>query len=83
MTPAAIPVLLIYGGVVRSSADAPAAPRRVWLLAAGYFTTWAAFSVGATVLQRLLSAVAIVTPMMEVTTASPPAPCWRWPVPIS
>jgi len=66
MTPAAIPVLLIYGGVVRSSADAPAAPRRVWLLAAGYFTTWAAFSVGATVLQRLLSAVAIVTPMMEV-----------------
>ena len=66
MTPAAIPVLLIYGGVVRSSADAPAAPRRVWLLAAGYFTAWGAFSAGATVLQRLLSSIAIVTPMMEV-----------------
>ncbi len=66
MAPAAAPVLLLYAGVVRSSAHASHVRRRVWTLAAGYLTVWLAFSVVATMLQRLLTQTAILTPMMEL-----------------
>jgi predicted metal-binding membrane protein len=35
-------------------------------MAAGYLLTWAAFSVGATTLQRVLSRFLVLTPMMEM-----------------
>jgi predicted metal-binding membrane protein len=40
----------------------------VYVLAAGYVTVWAAFSVVATVLQRALTRWLLLTPMMEAAT---------------
>jgi predicted metal-binding membrane protein len=67
-------------GAPRRSADGARAgsPRRsatgtkagLFALVAGYLTMWAAFSVGATILQRLLAASLVLSPMMETTTAS-------------
>ena len=38
----------------------------VYAMAAGYLLVWAGFSVGATLLQRVLSALLLVSPMMKV-----------------
>lgn len=47
---------------------------RVSAMAGGYLTAWSAFSVGATLLQRLLSQRLLLTPMME--SARPSATAW-------
>jgi predicted metal-binding membrane protein len=67
MLPSASPMLLLYGGVARRSAQG-APGRRIYALAAGYLTAWMAFSLGVTALQRALSALLLVTPMMEVAS---------------
>ena len=66
MTPSASPTLLIYAAVMRRY-EGPRAALRVYPMAAGYLLVWAAFSIGAALLQRVLS-VSILSPMMEVTT---------------
>jgi predicted metal-binding membrane protein len=69
MLPSASPMLLLYGGVARRSAtDASAASRQIYALAAGYIVVWAAFSLGATALQRLLSTLLFLSSMMEITS---------------
>jgi predicted metal-binding membrane protein len=68
MLPSATPMLLFYGGALRKS-GAPDALRRVYAMAAGYLVVWSLFSVAATMLQRALSNMLLLTPMME--TASP------------
>jgi predicted metal-binding membrane protein len=67
MLPPAAPALLLYGAASRRQSGPPAG-YRVYVLALGYLSTWAIFSVGATALQRLLSRLVIVSPMMEVTS---------------
>ena len=64
MLPSAGPLILLYAGALRSR-EVEHAGRRIYALAAGYVLVWALFSIGATVLQRLLSAALILTPMME------------------
>ena len=64
MLPSAAPMLLLYGGVARRSAQATA-PRHIYALAAGYLTVWIAFSLAATALQRGLAALLLLSPMME------------------
>jgi predicted metal-binding membrane protein len=59
MLPSAAPMILLIGGT------------RAYFVALGYVLVWAAFSVGATVLQVLLLRLLVLTPMMEV--ASRPA----------
>jgi predicted metal-binding membrane protein len=66
MLPSASPMLLLYGAAVRKTGDGAA--RHVYALAAGYFAVWALFSVGAVVLQRLLSSLLLISPMMELTS---------------
>jgi predicted metal-binding membrane protein len=68
MLPSASPLLLLYGAIVRRSAEATAG-RQVYALAAGYLFVWSLFSLGATALQRGLAALLLVSPMMEVTSA--------------
>jgi predicted metal-binding membrane protein len=69
MLPSASPMLLMYGTAARrSGGQASGASRRIYALAAGYLVIWAAFSVGATALQRLLTAGLAVSPMMELTS---------------
>ena len=67
MLPSASPLLLLYGLVARRSTQVPAG-RHLYALAAGYFMVWAAFSLGATALQRLLAAFLLLSPMMEITS---------------
>jgi predicted metal-binding membrane protein len=68
MLPSASPMLLLYGTVARRSAVGAGGARQLYAFAAGYLVVWAAFSVGATALQRLLAALLVVSPMMEVTS---------------
>jgi len=68
MLPSASPMLLSYGGLARRSAtEASAASRLTYAFAAGYLVVWALFSIGATVLQRLLATLLFVSSMMVVT----------------
>ena len=68
MLPSASPLILLYGVAARRSAEQTAASQ-TYALAAGYLVVWAAFSLGATALQRLLARLLVVSPMMEVTSA--------------
>ena len=68
MLPSASPFILLYGVAARRSAQQTAATQ-TYALAAGYLVVWTAFSLGATVLQRLLARLLVVSPMMEVTSA--------------
>jgi predicted metal-binding membrane protein len=67
MLPSISPMLLTYGVVARRSAQRTAA-RQIYALAAGYLLVWAGFSAGATALQRVLAALLLVSPMMEVSS---------------
>jgi predicted metal-binding membrane protein len=68
MLPSASPMLLLYGSVARrSTTGGSAASRQIYAFAAGYVVVWVLFSVAATALQRLLAALLLVSPMMEVT----------------
>lgn len=66
MLPSAAPLILVYGAAVRRGGR-PDAGALVTVLALGYLSVWALFSVGATVLQRLLGELLVLSPMMEVT----------------
>jgi predicted metal-binding membrane protein len=61
MLPSAAPMIVLIGG------------GRGYLVALGYVSVWAVFSVGATALQWLLMRLMIVTPMMEMSGAVPSA----------
>jgi len=69
MLPTASPLVLLYGAIARRSAQVTAG-RQIYALTAGYLTVWTVFSFGATALQRGLTALLVVTPMMEVTNST-------------
>jgi predicted metal-binding membrane protein len=64
MLPSAAPLILLYGAAARRSSQATAR-HRTYALAAGYLVTWTAFSLGATILQRGLVSLLLLSPMME------------------
>jgi predicted metal-binding membrane protein len=68
MLPSAAPMLLLYAGAARGRSRGAHATFHVYAMAAGYVLVWVAFSVIATVLQRLLSSLLVLSPMMEVTS---------------
>jgi predicted metal-binding membrane protein len=68
MLPSAAPTFLLYAAATRNGPDADAGRWRVYAFAAGYVLIWCAFSVGATVLQRALAGMLLLTPMMEIAT---------------
>src|SRR5262249_41917662 len=68
MVPCASPLVLLYGAAARRSAQRTAT-RQTYALAAGYLIAWAAFSLGATVLQRALASLLLVSPMMEAVNS--------------
>ena len=69
MLPSASPLVLLYGVAARRSAQSTAG-RQIYALAAGYLVVWTVFSLGATVLQRALAALLLVSPMMEATSST-------------
>lgn len=68
MLPSAAPALLLYGAAARRRSGNGRSAWGVYAMAAGYLLVWAAFSVGATFLQRILSAFLVLSPMMEITS---------------
>jgi predicted metal-binding membrane protein len=67
MLPSASPLALLYAGALRTRGDARVG-RKTYAMAAGYVLVWALYSVAATVLQRVLSDLLVLTPMMEPAT---------------
>ena len=65
MLPTMTPALLLYAKVMRRRGDEAAAVARINLMASGYVLVWALFSVGATVLQRVLANTSVLSMMME------------------
>ena len=68
MLPSAAPILLLYAGAARRRAGGRHAAWHVYAMAAGYLLVWSAFSACATLLQRILSARLVLSPMMELTS---------------
>jgi predicted metal-binding membrane protein len=66
MLPSAAPALLIYAAVVRKSPVGARARAQVHAFGAGYLLVWTAFSLVATVLQRLLARWLLLSPMMDL-----------------
>ncbi len=68
MLPSAWPTLLLYGAVARRRGSEPGVTRQIYALAAGYLIVWSLFSVLATVVQRMLTSLLLLSPMMELTS---------------
>jgi predicted metal-binding membrane protein len=64
MLPSAAPAILLYGSLAKKHAERGSELPAVWIFAAGYLGAWAAFSVGAALLQGLLQHAALLDPMM-------------------
>ncbi len=67
MLPSATPLLLLYHKALRRRRASGGAAIRVYAMGAGYLAVWAIFSAGATGLQRMLSGMLILNPMMEMS----------------
>lgn len=65
MLPSATPAIFAYAGVIRRSPDGGRTPAHVCAFAGGYLLVWTAFSLAATVLQRLLARWLLLSPMMD------------------
>lgn len=66
MLPSAAPTILLYGASVRRVRRVPTVPA-IYALTGGYLVIWALFSVVATVAQRVLAELLLISPMMELT----------------
>ena len=64
MLPSAAPLVLLYAGALRAKGERRTL-RSIYAIAAGYLLVWALFSVGATLLQRILALTLVLTPMLE------------------
>lgn len=68
MLPSAAPIVLLYARAARQRSEPRRATGRICGLVGGYILIWALFSVGATILQRVLATWQLLTPMMEPST---------------
>jgi predicted metal-binding membrane protein len=68
MLPSASPALLLYAGAARHRSGDRRARWLVYAMAGGYLLVWTGFSVSATILQRTLSALLLLSPMMVLTS---------------
>jgi predicted metal-binding membrane protein len=67
MLPSASPLVLLYAGALRAGGDDGVAAK-TYALAAGYVLVWMLYSAAATMLQRVLLHLLVLTPMMEPAT---------------
>jgi predicted metal-binding membrane protein len=66
MLPSAAPALLLYAAVARKSEPTARVTVRVYAFGAGYLAIWTLFSASVTPLQRMLSELSLLSPMMEM-----------------
>ena len=65
MLPSAAPAFLLYASVIRRSPEGARTASHVYAFAGGYLLVWTAFSLAATMLQRLLADWLLLSPMMD------------------
>jgi predicted metal-binding membrane protein len=70
MLPSAAPLLMLYQGALRRRSPSTAMALPLYAMAGGYLLVWVGFSVGAVVLQRLLTQTLLLTPMMQMSGRS-------------
>lgn len=68
MLPSAAAAILTYGAIVRRISPQQPAARSIAMFVLGYLLTWTAFSLAATVLQWGLDHLALLSPMMVVSS---------------
>jgi len=68
MLPSAAPIVLLYARAARQKSEPGHATARIYGIVGGYVLVWALFSVGATILQRVLATSRLLTPMMAPAT---------------
>jgi predicted metal-binding membrane protein len=68
MLPSAWPMLTMYGALSRRQSPALQSLGHLYVFSAGYVVVWGLFSAGATVVQRLLAALLILSPMAVLTS---------------
>jgi predicted metal-binding membrane protein len=68
MLPSAWPMLVMYGALARQQASGGPRSSHLYVFSAGYVLVWALFSAGATIVQRLLAHLLLLSPMMELTS---------------
>ena len=66
MLPSAAPAVFLYAAVIRKSPEVRRTRVHVYAFAAGYLLSWTAFSLIATILQRILARYLLLTPMMVI-----------------
>jgi predicted metal-binding membrane protein len=71
MLPSAWPMLATYGALSRKQSSSRWQSTHQYLFSGGYVLVWALFSIAATILQRVLAELLLLSPMMEL--ASPRA----------
>ena len=64
MLPSAAPLVLLYAGALRAR-HADHVDRQVYAMVGGYVVVWTVFAVFATILQRTLASLLVLTPMMK------------------
>ncbi len=64
MLPSALPAIVLYAGLARKHRAAGSAAPAVWIFTTGYLAVWAAFSLGATLLQATLEQAMLLSPTM-------------------
>ena len=69
MTPSVAPMVLLYAGVGRKASESGSPIASTGWFFAGYLIVWIAFSALATIAQWLLTALALLTPMMASSSA--------------
>jgi predicted metal-binding membrane protein len=67
MLPSAAPLMLLYAGAARGRGELHAG-RQLYAMGTGYLVAWAAYSLAATTLQRVLAERVLLTPMLEPAT---------------
>src|SRR5581483_8776895 len=65
MLPSAAPTILLYGAMVQKHAERGSVLPAVWIFVAGYLLVWAAFSLGAALLQALLQHASLLDAMLS------------------
>ena len=68
MLPSAAPMLLLYAALAKRGAAAQPPVPLGYPAAGGYLLVWIGFSAAATLLQRIFSALLLITPMMEMSS---------------
>lgn len=68
MLPSAWPMVMMYSRLARRESSGGRHSSHLYLFSGGYVLVWALFSAAATIVQRILAELLLLSPMMELTS---------------